>query len=207
MVRTDALLDGSSRQCKSCALIRYIIRSGEKYGEYTVLDAAVIKHGRDRSVHCRCSCGRERNVRISRLMAIDSMRCCNHCVQRFNRFGYGEAALLTLVTEYKRGAEKRGYDWQLNLDECELLFNQICYYCGKPPTQIRNSGSNYGSYIYNGIDRMDNTKGYIQSNVVSCCKTCNTAKSNLTLQVFVDMAYNIVALFGRNGVRKDGSGL
>jgi hypothetical protein len=37
---------------------------------------------------------------------------------------------------------------------------------------------------YNGIDRVDSTKGYFNENVVSCCKVCNRAKSNLSLDEF-----------------------
>jgi hypothetical protein len=30
--------------------------------------------------------------------------------------------------------------------------------------------------MVNGIDRMDNTKGYVLGNIVSCCTECNYVK-------------------------------
>jgi len=39
------------------------------------------------------------------------------------------------------------------------------------------SDSNNGDYIYNGLDRADNSKGYELDNVVPCCGRCNRAKN------------------------------
>jgi hypothetical protein len=33
-----------------------------------------------------------------------------------------------------------------------------------------------GLFLRNGIDRLDNTIGYIEGNVVSCCDICNYSK-------------------------------
>jgi hypothetical protein len=41
-----------------------------------------------------------------------------------------------------------------------------------------------GYYLYNGIDRVDNTLGYSKENCVSCCKICNYMKQVLTLEEF-----------------------
>ena len=37
---------------------------------------------------------------------------------------------------------------------------------------------------YNGIDRVDSSKGYEYNNVVSCCKNCNSAKMQLSIKEF-----------------------
>lgn len=44
----------------------------------------------------------------------------------------------------------------------------------------------------NGIDRVNNDLGYINNNVVSCCKTCNLAKSSLTLIEFKNWINNLI---------------
>ena len=38
---------------------------------------------------------------------------------------------------------------------------------------------------YNGIDRKDNALGYVEGNVVSCCKFCQYAKRDLPYEEFV----------------------
>lgn len=55
-----------------------------------------------------------------------------------------------------------------------------------PPSQSclsKNPQCN-GDYVYNGIDRVDNTKGYTIDNVVPCCGICNMAKGKLNQQEF-----------------------
>jgi hypothetical protein len=37
----------------------------------------------------------------------------------------------------------------------------------------------------NGIDRADNALGYTVENSVSCCKICNIAKRDLTIEEFI----------------------
>lgn len=45
--------------------------------------------------------------------------------------------------------------------------------------------SKIGTYAFNEIDRVDNSKGYITSNVVPCCKFCNAAKGTSTVTEFM----------------------
>jgi len=39
-------------------------------------------------------------------------------------------------------------------------------------------------YYYNGIDRIDSSKGYIKDNIRPCCGICNKAKRDLSDSVF-----------------------
>lgn len=48
-----------------------------------------------------------------------------------------------------------------------------------------------GGYTYNGIDRVDNTKGYEETNVVPCCTVCNRAKMAHTQEEFFDRVRRI----------------
>lgn len=48
-------------------------------------------------------------------------------------------------------------------------------------------------YIYSGIDRVDNNKGYEDNNVVACCWKCNNAKAQQTKDEFLMWAKLIVA--------------
>ena len=44
---------------------------------------------------------------------------------------------------------------------------------------------------FNGIDRIDSKIGYIDGNVVTCCKHCNFAKDALTQKEFKDLIFKI----------------
>jgi len=38
--------------------------------------------------------------------------------------------------------------------------------------------------LFNGIDRVNNSAGYTNHNTVPCCKTCNLAKRDSTVEEF-----------------------
>lgn len=48
--------------------------------------------------------------------------------------------------------------------------------------------------MYNGIDRIDNQKGYSLDNVVACCRICNNAKSDMTVHEFHSWIMRIAAM-------------
>ena len=50
-----------------------------------------------------------------------------------------------------------------------------------------------GVFIYNGIDRLDPTRGYIAKNVVPCCKTCNVAKLRMSREEFLNWVWRVAA--------------
>ena len=69
----------------------------------------------------------------------------------------------------KRSAKSRGLVFELSRDTvAELLSTQFCYYSGR-----ELNSQNFS------IDRIKSEKGYIEGNVVACCKEVNTLKSHL----------------------------
>ena len=76
---------------------------------------------------------------------------------------------------YVKGAKKRGIHFTLSKTLFESLIVKSCFYCN-----YHKEGE------VNGIDRVDNQKGYIEENVVSCCETCNVLKGSQHPQEFID---------------------
>jgi len=109
---------------------------------------------------------------------------------------FGESARNCLYSLYRRVARKRGLTWNLTMEEFIRLTKGSCAYCGIEPSQMfkPNHASN-GSYIYNGIDRRDNERGYEPDNVVSCCTTCNVAKRSMTVEQFRTWIRRVYAKF------------
>jgi hypothetical protein len=63
------------------------------------------------------------------------------------------------------------------------LTTSPCHYCGSAPSNEHCAG--YGSYLYNGLDRVDNKEGYTPKNVVPCCLRCNKAKGASSAEDFI----------------------
>lgn len=128
----------------------------------------------------RCDCGKmvQRGVtRILRKYRRLVERSCGCLLVEAKRNGAMSGR--TLYLKYKYGASKRGLcfaisdPWFLNLTQ------QPCYYCGVLPSQKHQPRKVWGRFTYNGIDRLDNKRGYTMDNCVPCCKVCNTMKMGM----------------------------
>ena len=72
---------------------------------------------------------------------------------------------------YRNGAKNRGLLFNISRDEFIRLVKKRCDYCNDENTQM-------------GLDRVDNSVGYLLSNVVPCCEKCNRMKLTMTLDEF-----------------------
>jgi hypothetical protein len=90
----------------------------------------------------------------------------------------------------KHQANKRNKSFTLSFEEyCETI-NKPCYYCDNKFGAVVVAGS--------GIDRIDSNLGYDPGNVVSCCKNCNTVKSNLLSMEEMKAAITLVLTMRSN---------
>lgn len=93
------------------------------------------------------------------------------------------------TVRYRKSAEARGYEWALTTPQAVKMFRRDCHYCGAHPEISRETGKKR----LNGIDRVDNTKGYTKDNCVTCCKMCNRMKSAYTLVEFLNKIKRIAS--------------
>jgi hypothetical protein len=140
---------------------------------------------------CKCDCGSIRAYSVAKLTTSNRpVRSCG-CSRRKQPKGTG--SLRILYKNYKADASRRNYIFDIDLALFKNLTKDNCFYCGAEPSKVIQGKGNFGSYTYNGIDRIDNTKGYIPGNVVTCCFNCNRAKSTLSYNEFIAMCKNIAA--------------
>lgn len=165
-------------------MVNVIDLTGKKFGRLTV-----IKREPNKGVYpmwlCKCICGGEKVISGEHLRRGNTKSCgCLNKETVLNRLKPGVAMLRTLIRRYKNSAKRRGIEYKLTEEQFIKLTEQDCYYCGAKPNRIAKGKGYNGNYTYNGIDRIDNNKGYVINNVVPCCHTCNQAKSNLKEQEF-----------------------
>jgi len=129
-----------------------------------------------------CDCGSEKQIPGKHVGCVFSCGCLQKDVVRIEP---GRATRNNVLYVYKSNAKRRGFGWFLSEEEFDKLTSSCCHYCGVPPSTLREDKGNYGSYLYNGIDRIENTGDYQISNTVSCCKECNYAKRDMTYDQFV----------------------
>lgn len=160
--------------------------TGQTYGRWDVL---TYSHS-DKGCwwHCRCECGTERPVKASALLRGGSASC--GCVHQ-ERPSEEKALWRRVFNGYRKNAETRGILFDLTFDQVSALGEQDCHYCKSPPSNVAHSGRGPSRLLYNGIDRLDNSLGYITGNVVPCCKICNYAKRDMTVAQFLCWVHQI----------------
>ncbi len=148
---------------------------------------------------CKCDCGKELWVRQNALHRKNgcSTRCGAVNPELFNTIKDLDnekditraMAVRTIHNSYKRGCVKRKLKFELTIEEFGSLIEKPCYYCGLPPSNIEKI--NKSVFLYNGIDRVNNGDGYLLNNCVPCCQICNFAKTNMSHDNFIEMAFRI----------------
>jgi hypothetical protein len=85
-----------------------------------------------------------------------------------------------VLDNYRRAALVRGYEFTISADEFFALIVADCHYCGAYPTS-KSQVPAHTDFSHSGVDRVENTLGYVSGNCVACCSVCNRAKATLTV--------------------------
>lgn len=107
-----------------------------------------------------------------------------------------------IYNHYKRSAKERNLSFDLTKGQVRKLIEQDCCYCGQKPIARYTAIGCAGEYEWNGIDRVDNTKGYTVDNCVPCCKLCNFGKRDLTIAEFSSWIERTYHMMKSKGVVK-----
>ena len=173
-------------------------RIHERHGRLFVVSHA----GKDnRNKHlwlCKCDCGNEKIVVSDNLSSRKSNSCgClkkEFLAKKGNQFGLyenrQEAMLKIQYSHLKRRHLLKKLDGTvIDFKTFEEMSISACKYCGlahskeiedrKDESKSKKRLSNEILSI-NGIDRLDNNKGYSKENCVPCCKYCNFAKHTMS---------------------------
>lgn len=171
--------------------------SGKEFGKLKVINFS----RQDKNGHslwsCECICG---NIvlKLGTELVSGHLKSCSKSCGKVN--DKGVSSWNTNYANYKNGAERRLLSFGLSIKQFISICSMNCIYCGQAPqnwnTHCKKNGSIKltkhqlpigrqaveSAWIKkNGVDRLDNSKGYTIKNSVPCCKNCNMSKSSLSL--------------------------
>ena len=166
--------------------------AGHKKGRLTVLGYShshTQPSGQKRAMwRVKCDCGTEKTLSTSNLTHGNIVSCGCKLKEGNNRKPPGEASFNAVYRSYADRAKnhKKRLVFELTKDEFRTLTDAPCHYCGAISScESKAKPSSNGSYVRNGIDRLNSDIGYILPNCVSCCKTCNIMKRELPYDAFM----------------------
>lgn len=212
-VTASGLRSGRTHRCVECRREEHRQTSpgkakleGQKFGQLTVRGLLESREGRGYWV-CVCECGNERIANTSDLRKGRIYRC-KKCKSLAGVEGFLEGAKKQVCLSYKRNATRRGHIFDLTFDRFCFYIVQPCFYCGETLSNCYKQRGEGREFRYNGIDRLDNTKGYEEGNVVSCCGQCNRAKGTLSKDDFIAWIKRVSNWsFNSQGVVSDNKGV
>lgn len=187
------------RKCMSCT--KRGIRDamiGQIFDKWTVLSESQKRGGKRGNVlyfTCKCECGKIQDISSTNLRHKNTTKC-RQCAARKS-----ESAFNSIYATYKCNAQKRNLEWHLTQDQFRVLINSNCYYTGLPPSNLHKTDSQ--EIVYNGIDRLDNSVGYLVDNCVPCNGTVNKMKSNLSYSEFIEICSLIMKMHNGKIVNKE----
>lgn len=197
VVQGGNLKSGGTKSCgclqKETRKIRLDL-TGQKFGRLKVIEFFHINRGGKACWLCKCNCGNEKIIQSDSLKRGNTKSC--GCLQKETlkkiqkrmvdnrRFPEGLAARNRVIRTHKINAKKSGIEQALTDDQIIAIHKENCHYCGTSPSNVCSTRT--GLYTYNGIDRVDNKKGYTIDNVVSCCWDCNRDKGKLSYKEFLN---------------------
>lgn len=194
------LNNGDAKSC-GCLLPRITGMIGKKFGRLTVQELVKAKKGQ-KWYSCVCECGVEKVIDGHSLRRGHTTSC--GCLQP-------EVASKLKVTNrneqqkyasYRSGANVRNLSFDLSYKEFIELTAQNCHYCGSEPNNKMSTKNRKDDFVYNGIDRLNNTLGYSKENCVPCCKLCNRIKGIRSTEDFKNHAMRVF-LFTHNSIKTD----
>lgn len=169
-----------------------IVKPGDRYNRLVVIEEikSTVKDNR-RRFRLLCNCGNVKDVDLKELRNNKTRSCGCYGIE-IHRKSKCFASMTKAYNNYKSKSYRKGIQFDIDIFVFIHITQEKCHYCGQEPSNISSNPSRNGRYIYNGIDRVDNSKGYILDNIVPCCGNCNKAKLARTDTDFIEHCERIV---------------
>ena len=166
--------------------------TNKKFGKLLVLKKSK-ERGNSGQIkwECLCDCGNKHITSGESIRSGKSKSCgCNRLTPPNKNKDRVEALMTHLFncTVIKRN-KKFGIKNDISYELFKKLSLSNCFYCGSEPKNkykdIRQGRKISDTELfYNGLDRIDSSKGYTKENVVSSCFLCNRAKMDMNQKDF-----------------------
>ena len=164
--------------------------AGRRYGKLVVIDITDERNTSGTLYRkCKCDCGSYKHVTQGNLTSGNVTSCgCNKNLRgKYHKLYRGyEDISQRYWSRVQKNAENRGIDFSITTKYAWNVWkrqNEICALSGQPLCFSRSKSSNFTA----SLDRIDNSKGYIEGNIQWIHKDINKCKTDFNQGYFVAM--------------------
>jgi hypothetical protein len=171
---------------KNCKII------GEKFGPFEVLDT--VRHqnpGGGIVTKYKCKCLKCGEIHIKQLHHLKGFKGdgCLLCTPKLTALPRASIHIRNYTNYKQKIISQTKHEFNLTFEEFDSLVIKNCYYCNSEPVfpeRFKTEFKNRELVSFNGIDRIDSSKGYIFENCIPCCSVCNRMKSDMMQSEFLN---------------------
>ena len=157
------------------------IKVGDQYGDWTVLTEDWYDKEKNASlIEVQCKCGFKKTIRKYTITKGISKKC-KKCMGRENFTGYEDLGGY-YIGQLREGAKRRNLTWEVTPEYLWKLFEKQNFKCALTGDTLNLSRTidNKSKTQTASLDRIDNSKGYVEGNVRWIHKVINQMRSNRT---------------------------
>lgn len=100
--------------------------------------------------------------------------------------------LKRLYSKKINDSNRRRIEFSISLELFISLSQLPCDYCGAVPSNTITDKKSGVSVSYSGLDRVNSKLGYLVTNVVPCCRFCNSLKGSMPAATWLSFLDGVV---------------
>lgn len=138
----------------------------------------------------QCECGKRKELRAQEVLRSHPTKSCG-CLRANQHQGVIATAYQVFRKARFSNSTHSYADGNLTFEQFLTLSQLPCHYCGAPPSNQYNKYKGRtgreikNTFIYSGLDRIDNARPHDYDNVVPACRSCNSRKSEMNRRRFL----------------------
>lgn len=178
-VNSKSFIGNNTQSCRGCHKRRNDI--GKRFGKLVVIGwhNKTNKSGRSYVIYdCNCDCGNQYSIRNEILLS-NECYCCDRC-RKSSKKTFNTISIDRYFKNIKYRCNKKQLDFDLDINFILSLLEKQLYKCkySNQPISLENGTAS--------LDRIDNTKGYIKTNIQWVHRTINYMKNEMSDTEFIN---------------------
>ncbi len=156
----------------------------------------------------KCVCGKDTILDSCSIKNTQSCGCLRSeqmkAISLLNRLPDGETSHNRFFHSYTNRAKIKKLEFSITKEQFRDLTQKNCAYCnsepkpyniyisdGKIAESLAQDNIDRSWVKVNGVDRINSSIGYVLSNCVPCCSNCNYAKTDFSVEEFLDLVKKV----------------